>query len=226
MSSSPRVLNCPNAACRAPLPLNPEKAQDLLICPMCQTTIAAPPETEPGVTGFAAEGDRRLLQGGWRRSAVGASILALVALILAPVYAVLAALNVGESPVAGLICGIVVGIAVAYLLLAVAMATQHCRGYAEGFARCFSLDFYSKKGEPIGGVFVAVGLAGVVAVSLFSCLWLVGARESVMSRLVGGAILAVLAALSMGVVAIVVPVVMAFGDVVDWLLRSRRKRGP
>jgi hypothetical protein len=142
-----------------------------------------------------------------QRSAGGAILLALFALVAAPGVLFLATDDLVLAGVGGL----VVGSAAAYFILLVSMTTRDCSGYREGVTRVF---FGDEAGGHAGwGLTVTSVLAagGIVA-----RIW----RSHEPGRMV-----LTLAGLIVGAVVgsvVVVVVVMAFGDLVDWLLRKRR----
>jgi multisubunit Na+/H+ antiporter MnhC subunit len=143
---------------------------------------------------------------GKQRSAAGASLLALVALAALPVVVFLTTRDL----VLAVVGGSVLGSGTAYLILVVARTTRDCPGYLEGAGRVYS------GGEAGHAGWGLTALSTLAAVGLVIRIWRSG--DPVRSALV-------LAGLVVATVAgsfVLVVVVMAFGDLVDWLLRKRR----
>jgi hypothetical protein len=148
-----------------------------------------------------------------RRSAAGASVLALVALAVVPVVVFFATQDV----VMALIGGFVGGSVMAYLILVVAMATRDCHGYLEGLARVFF------GGDDDGGGasgYAGWGLAVLAALATVGIVLRICRSADPLGRILGlaGFLVAVVAASF-----VLVVVVMAFGDLMDWLLRKGRR---
>jgi hypothetical protein len=141
------------------------------------------------------------------RSAAGASLLALVALAGAPV----AVFVVTQDLVMAAVGGIVLGSATAYLILVVAMTTRDCSGYLEGARRVYA------GGDAAGHA--GWGLTAIGALAVVGLVIRIWRSDDPLRRVltIGGLFVAVAAASC-----VLVVVVMAFGDLVDWLLRKRR----
>lgn len=150
---------------------------------------------------------------GTRRSATGAITLALIGVVATPtsMYLVTGDLFMAAAGVLG-------GLVLAWVILYVGMATQSCPNYLSGVALVLS------GGDSAGGgsgsytgwgtiLFPAVCLIGIVA-------RIVRSADPIEKAL--GFVGFVVGLLAAWVVLIVA--VMAFGDLVDWLLRKRRGR--
>jgi hypothetical protein len=148
-----------------------------------------------------------------RRSAVGASVLALLALATFPVVVFFAT----EDLVMALVGGLVGGSVTAYLILVVAMATQDCHGYFKGVARVF---FGGDDDSAGASGYAGWGLAVIPALAMVGIVLRICRSADPLGRILG------LAGFLVGAVAasfVLVVVVMAFGDLVDWLLTKRRR---
>jgi hypothetical protein len=142
-----------------------------------------------------------------QRSAAGASVLALLALAVAPVLMYFVTRDLATA----LVGGFVVGSVTAYLILLVAMATSGCRGYLEGATRIF----FGGEGGGAGG-YAGWGLTATSALAMAGIVVRIWRSEDPLRKVLGvaGVLLAAAAASFALVVA-----VMAFGDLVDRLLK-------
>jgi len=119
------------------------------------------------------------------------------------------------DPVMAVVGGLVVGSAAAYLILVVAMATQDCPGYLQGAGRVF----FAAEGEGGAEGYAGWGLAVMSALALAGILLRIWRSESPPRKAL--AVADLFAGGAAAAFALVV-IVMAFGDLVDWLLRKRR----
>jgi hypothetical protein len=144
---------------------------------------------------------------GCKRSPAGASVLALLGFLAVPVGVYFAT----TDPATAVVGGTVGAAAAAWLILHIGMTTQDCAGYHEGVARVLS-------GGDSGGQ-VGWWLAVTAAASLVGILARIWRSDNpIETALAVAGLLA--GALAASVVLVIA--VMAFGDLVDRVLRKRR----